>query len=141
MRRPRWPRWMESKFVVGGLLWRCHTVENATDQLADRVPDLAPEVADTDRDPALVPVDEGVEADLGPEAGEGVKEVIPGRGPDHGLQDGLVGAAEEEVLPIVGPDQGVDHIEVEPEATRGPGQEVETEGVNFTGMKKNRNPY
>lgn len=73
---------MGSSFVVGGLLWRCRTVKNATNQPVVRAPDL--EAVDTDPDHALE--DEDAEADRDLEVAADVKEVIQGQGPGPGLQ-------------------------------------------------------
>lgn len=122
-------------------MWRCRTVKNATNQHADRVPDLDPEVADTDHDLALVPGDENAEADPDPEVAADVKEVIRGQGLGPGPQPGdlLETLDEGEVLLEVDleVDPQVTGLEVEPEATpeTDPSLEVETEGVKL--MNKN----
>lgn len=126
---------MGSSFVVGGLLWRCRTVKNATNQPVVRVraPDL--EAVDTDPDHALALEDEDAEADRDREVAADVKEVIQGQGP--GLQPsdqaGTLDGSEVILEVDLEVDPRLTGLEAEPEATQetDPSQEVETEGVKL----------
>jgi len=124
---------MGSSFVVGGLLWRCRTVKNATNQPVVRAPDL--EAVDTDPDHALE--DEDAEADRDLEVAADVKEVIQGQGPGPGLQPsdqaGTLDGSEVILEVDLEVDPQLTGLEAEPEATQetDPSQEVETEGVKL----------
>lgn len=124
---------MGSSFVVGGLLWRCRTVKNATNQPVVRAPDL--EAVDTDPDHALE--DEDAEADRDLEVAADVKEVIQGQGPGPGLQPsdqaGTLDGSEVILEVDLEVDPRLTGLEAEPEATQetDPSQEVETEGVKL----------
>lgn len=127
---------MGSSFVVGGLLWRCRTVKNATNQPVVRVRALDLEAVDTDTDPdhALALEDEDAEVDRDREVVADVKEVIQGQGPGPGLQPSDQADGGEVILEVdLEVDPRLTGLEAEPEATQETdlSQEVETEGVKL----------